>query len=239
MKIRKKLNLSYWFRKIYTSKFYQMIYPNNEILKKKIFTSIYKSKHWAHSNNISNEIVSVSGPGSNLNKGTFVKINFFKKIIKDLKIKSILDMACGDFLWMNKIIEHTNIKYLGIDIVEELIKENNEKFNARNIKFKCCDIINFRTQKKFDLIIIKDLLIHLKNSDILNIIHNLKKMDFKYVALSSSTIKQNKNVIIGQHRQVNLLIEPYNLNQPTFFFKDGGDNNFVYIYKKSELNFEY
>ena len=235
MKIIKKLSLSYWFRKIYTSKFYQMIYPNNEVLKKKIFTSIYKSKHWVHSNNTSNEIVSVSGPGSNLNKGAFVKINFFKKIIEDLKIKSILDMACGDFLWMNKIIEHTNIKYLGIDIVEELIKENNEKFNARNIKFKCCDIINFRTQKKFDLIIIKDLLIHLKNSDILKIISNLRNMNFKYLALSSSAIKQNKDVIIGKHRQVNLLKKPYNLKKPRLSFKDGGKHNFVYFFEKKDL----
>lgn len=235
MKIIKKLSLSYWFRKIYTSKFYQMIYPNNELLKKKIFTSIYKSKHWAHSNNISNEIVSVSGPGSNLNKGAFVKINFFKKIIKDLKIKSILDMACGDFLWMNKIIENTNIKYLGIDIVEELIRENQNKFKKTEITFKCCDVVNYTTIKKFDLIIIKDLLIHLKNSDILKIIKNLRKMNFRYLALSSSTIKQNKDVIIGKHRQVNLLKEPYNLKKPRLSFKDGGKHNFVYIFEKKDL----
>ena len=37
-------------------------------------------------------------------------------------------MACGDFLWMNKIIEQTNIDYLGIDIVEELISENKNKY---------------------------------------------------------------------------------------------------------------
>ena len=235
MKIKKKLNLSYWFRKIYTSKFYQLIHPNNEVLKKKIFTSIYKSKHWVHSNNISNEIVSVSGPGSNLNKGAFVKINFFKKIIKDLKIKSILDMACGDFLWMNKIIDQANIDYLGIDIVKELINENKSKYKKRKIKFKSYDIVNYSTKKKFDLIIIKDLLIHLKNSDILKIIDNLRNMNFKYLALSSSTIKQNKDVIIGQHRQVNLLKEPYNLKKPKLSFKDGGKNNFVYIFEKKDL----
>ena len=235
MKFKKKFNLSYWFRKVYTSKFYQKIYPNNQVLKKKIFTSIYKSKHWVHSDNISNEIVSVSGPGSNLNKGAFIKINFFKKIIKDLKIKSILDMACGDFLWMNKIIEQTNINYLGIDIVEELINENRNKYKKKNINFKSYDIVSYTTQKKFDLIIIKDLLIHLKNSDILKIINNLRNMNFRYLALSSSAIKQNKDVIIGKHRQVNLLKEPYNLKKPKISFKDGDKHDFVYIFEKKDL----
>ena len=144
-------------------------------------------------------------------------------------------MACGDFLWMNKIIEQTNIDYLGIDIVEELISENQNKYKKRNINFKSYDIVSFTTQKKFDLIIIKDLLIHLKNSDILKIINNLRNMNFKYLALSSSTVKQNTDVIIGKHRQVNLLKEPYNLKKPKISFKDGGNDNFVYIFEKKDL----
>ena len=235
MKIKKKLNLNHWLRKFYTSKFYQLIYPNNENLKKKIFTSIYKSNHWAQSDNTKNEIVSVSGPGSNINDKSLIQIKHFKKIIEDLKIKSILDMPCGDFLWMDRVVDKTNIKYLGIDIVKEIIDENKLKYKKDNINFKCVDIVNFTNSEKFDLILIRDLFIHLKNEDILKIIKNVRRLNFKYIAVSNNTVEHNLDVNIGEHRKVNLLKDPYNLKKPNFILNDGESDKFIYFYKKKDF----
>jgi len=236
--LKKKKDINYWLRKIYTSKIYQFFHPNNSFLKKKIFNSIYKSNHWAQSDNVFGEKVSVSGPGSNININNEGFIKLKKNIdnfIKNYKIKSILDMPCGDFLWLNEIIKEKNINYLGIDIVDELIRENTQKYQNDNTFFECYDIINYIPSKKFDLIIMRDFFIHLKNSDIYEIINNLKKMDFKYVALSSSTNKINFEGTIGQHRKVNLLIEPFNLNKPSVVINDGEKDKFIFIFERKDI----
>ena len=237
MHYKSKLNIHYWLRKIYTSKFFQLLPLNQEIIKKKIFTSIYKSNHWSHDQKfLSNEFVSVSGPGSNINTEQFFSlVKNFTQIITDYNIKSLLDMPCGDFLWIHKIIKDRNIDYLGVDIVEELIEENKTKYKNKNFNFENHNILNFSTKKQFDLILIRDLFIHIKNPDILQIIQNVKQMNFRYVALNSYNNKTNKDVIEGQHRKVNLLIEPFNLKQPTYSFKDHEEDKFIFIYDKKNL----
>ena len=63
----------------------------------------------------------MSGYGSE-NKNT---INIKKAIIgmvKDLNIKSILDAPCGDFNWIEKVLNE-DLQYTGGDIVEELINK--------------------------------------------------------------------------------------------------------------------
>ena len=232
MTFKNRLNKNYWLRKIYTSKFYQFLPINKKKLKKKIFTSIYKSNHWVQNGNkLSDEHVSVSGHGSNINTDQFymLKDNFIK-IIKDYKISSILDMPCGDFLWIKRIIENKDIDYLGVDIVEELIINNKKKYQSKNINFQTCDIIDFKTNKYFDLIIIRDLFIHIKNNDIIKILDNLKLMNVKYIALNTYSDIINNDVVVGQHRKVNLLKEPFNLDKPIHFFQDYEHDKYFYLY---------
>ena len=237
MNYKSKLNIHYWLRKIYTSKIFQLLPLNQDKIKKKIFTSIYKSNHWSHDHKfLLPKFVSVSGPGSNINTEQFFSlVKNFSKIINDYNIKSLLDMPCGDFLWIHKIIKERNIDYLGIDIVEELIEKNKIKYKNKNFNFENHNIINFSTNKEFDLILIRDLFIHIKNFDISKIIQNVKRMNFRYVALNSYDNKINKDVIVGQHRKINLLIEPFNLKPPIYSFKDHGEDKFIFIYDKKNL----
>ncbi|OWP85211.1 hypothetical protein BWK59_01325 [Flavobacterium davisii] len=46
-----------------------------------------------------------------------------ERIINNYEIKSILDIPCGDFYWMNKV-NLKSIRYIGGDIVDDLIKRN-------------------------------------------------------------------------------------------------------------------
>ena len=138
MKLKNKLSLDYWQRKLYVSKIYQKFFLNEKELKKKIFTSIYKSQHWVQGQNkLSNQYISVSGHGSNLGTDQFYNLkDNLNKILVNYNISSILDMPCGDFLWMNRVIsQNNNIKYLGLDIVSDLISENITNYKNTNINF--------------------------------------------------------------------------------------------------------
>ena len=237
MNFKNKFNKYYWLRKIYTSKLFQLLQIKNSELKKKIFTSIYKSNHWVQNGNLlPSEFVSVSGHGSNIGTDQYKQlVNNFTNIIDKYKINSILDMPCGDFLWIKEIVRNKDIDYLGIDIVDELIKNNNLKFKNEKNNFQSCDIVNFDNKKKFDLVLIRDLFLHIKNSDIIKIINNLKSMNVKYIALNSYDNKENIDVNIGQHRKVNLLIKPFNLKKPIYSFKDYENDKFFYIYDLETL----
>ena len=218
---KNKFEINYWLRKLYTTKFFQSLPIDKSKLKKKIFTSIYKSNHWVqNSQSLPNKFISVSGHGSNLNTKQYQNLySNFVTMLEKYKINSLIDMPCGDFLWIEKIVNEKKLKYLGIDIVEELIESNKKKNLNKNINFLTKDIVNFYTDEEYDLVLIRDLFIHINNSDIIKILKNLKNINIKYVALNSYSIRLNKDVTIGQHRKVNLLIEPYNLPNPIFSFK--------------------
>ena len=237
MSYKNKFNINYWLRKFYTSNIYQKLVTNNDEIHKQVFTSIYKSNHWVQDDHIlPKNSISVSGHGSNINTNQFFNLQkIFTKIIIDKDINSVLDMPCGDFLWFYEIIKNKNIDYLGIDIVKELIEANRRKYQNKNFSFINYDIVNFDTNKKFDLILIRDLFIHIQNSDIKKIIKNVEKINFKYIALNSYSNKVNKDVIIGKHRKVNLLIEPFNLNQPLEYFKDFENDKFIFLYDKKNF----
>ena len=70
----------------------------------------------------------------------------------------MLDIPCGDFLFMEKFLKNKNIKYTGGDIVEELIQNNKKKY--KNYKFEVFDIINNHKNEKFDILHVKDCLFH-------------------------------------------------------------------------------
>ena len=54
--------------------------------------------------------------------------------IKYNKIKSILDMPCGDFSWMSELIQmNNNVLYTGYDIVKEIIDLNNTIYKLHTL----------------------------------------------------------------------------------------------------------
>jgi hypothetical protein len=48
--------------------------------------------------------------------------------------------------------------------------------------------------------------------------------------------EKNIDVIIGQHRKINLLIEPFNLKEPIYKFRDYEDDKFFYLYDLKTLS---
>jgi len=236
---KNKLNIYYWLRKLYVSKFFQLLPIKKSLLRKIVFTSIFESKHWVQDDhNLSKESISISGHGSNINtKQSNNLISSLLIFFEKYQINSLLDMPCGDFLWMNELIKKkNNIKYHGVDIVDEIIKKNKKLYENENVKFSSCDIIDFYSQENFDLVFMRDFFIHINNSDIKKILINLQKMNINYFAFENYNIKKNEDVIIGKHRKVNLRLDPFNLGEPIYFFKDYEEDKYIYFYEKKSLN---
>lgn len=231
----KYINKYYWIRKLFVNNFFSKLVSQKQ-LNKTVFESIYKSNHWNRSKKFDSS-QSYSGPGSRPNsKQTNNLILELKKFFKDKNIKSFLDAPCGDCAWIKNFFD-SDIKYTGIDIVDDLIDKNKLTYKSQqNVNFYCEDISEYKLDN-YDFVLMRDFFIHLPIPLIKKILNNLRNSNCKYFAFNSyEKCNSNKEISTGQHRQINLLIEPFNLSEPFFKIKEINDfdknqDNFLYIYK--------
>jgi SAM-dependent methyltransferase len=245
MNVKKKLNLYYWLRKIFVSFWFQSFLINIFFIKitkirKIVFFLTYKTNHWNKYTLIDKSNLLVSGPGSfpdsEQTKNLIINL---KDFIKNNQIKTILDMPCGDFAWMKNLLKANNqILYTGYDIVKNIIDYNNQNFKSDRIKFLQKDIVNEKNFDGFDLVFLRDFFIHLPIKDIITVINVLKCSKIKFFASNSyDKILSNEEIAIGEHRKINLSIDPFNLKEvycqfPDIRLSDDSQNDcFINIYK--------
>lgn len=183
---------------------------------KNVFEEIYE-------NNGFGSLESKSGPGSTLEETKKLREKI-KNLIKDKNIKSVVDIPCGDFNWMKEIVFNFD-SYIGGDIVEQAIEENNKRYSNSSIKFIHFDILKDNIPKG-DLLIVRDIIGHLPLNDGVTVISNILKSECKYllsttwakkigdtwaVCTEDEVDRQNEGVEYGRFYPVNLMAEPFNL----------------------------
>jgi len=128
----------------------------------------------------------------------------------------VCDLGCGDFNVGKELVKYTK-KYVAVDIVNNLIIHNKEKFKEDNLEFQCLDIA-VDNLPSGDCAILRQVLQHLSNAEIQQILNKLTA--FKYVILTEHVpvgeFTPNKNIISGQGNRmkkqsgINLLAPPFN-----------------------------
>lgn len=184
------------------------------------FNYIHKHRYWASSKDGS---LSGSGSSKNASKNILKELDNF---ILENNISSILDIPCGDWKWMADF-NMTNIKYTGGDIVQDII-DNNKRYSTDNINFKKINLTS-DSLISCDLIIVRDLLVHLKNDDIFKCLQNIKNHDIKYIGLTHyPNTTKNKNTSWGDRwRPLNMLIDPFNYTDPDYILSDNSNDGSI------------
>ena len=170
-----------------------------------LFTEIYKKNSW-------NGKDSVSGRGSDINQ-TITITKELPLIFKDLFIKTILDIPCGDFHWMRNV-DLLDINYIGADIVVEITEKNSKQYGNDKFKFQTLDLSK-DILPKVDLIFCRDCLVHLSFDEVFSSLKNICRSNSKYLLTTTFTKRfSNRNIITGQWRRLNLNSAPFNLPVP-------------------------
>lgn len=122
------------------------------------------------------------GPGSEL-KSCQKLIDFLEIIIQKYNIKSITDIGCGDLNYMKNLLKKSDIDYIGYDISSNAVKYCNEKFPQYEIKqFNIC---NGKLPGNSELVIVKDVFIHLNDSFVNKALSNiLSNKEIKYLLVT-------------------------------------------------------
>jgi len=181
--------------------------------RKDAFTYIY------HHKDVWEGTESASGIGSTLIATETLRC-VLPAIIKALEVQVLLDAGCGDLNWIKRIPFDVAC-YIGVDIVDELIKVNTEKYNGDWIKFQCLDITKDELPYA-DLILCRDCLQHLSFEDIKAAINNFKRSGAKYL-LATTYVNLHENIHdiqSGCFHLVNLMKKPFNFPEPIFSFDE-------------------
>jgi hypothetical protein len=179
---------------------------------------LYEAFEQAAKDNLWNDPDSKSGPGSNLGQTQVVR-EVLPHLLKQYYVKSMLDVPCGDFFWMKEIKQELSAildKYVGGDIVFDLIERNNQIYSDGKISFQHIDITTDIVPKS-DLIFTRDCFIHLSYQNIYKAINNYKKSNSTYLLVSTYTNPRKNFDVDGFYihgRALNLQRFPFYFPKP-------------------------
>jgi len=185
--------------------------------RERAFETIYESGYW--------EPGKASGHGSTIEATESIRA-VIKKIILEHKVGSVLDVACGDMEWMSVVLEDLHLTkpglhYIGADIVEPLIKENQRKFPS--LDFRHLDFVRDDLPVA-DLIICREALQHLPVADIREALARFSRSGARLllstIHLRRYGIRNRLNIKPGRCRDRNLLLAPFNLPNPIAIYPE-------------------
>jgi hypothetical protein len=134
-------------------------------------------------------------------------------------ITSLLDIPCGDFGWLRTI--DLPIPYIGADIVESLVQDNQRRYGGPNRRFVRLDLTSDPLPRT-DAILCRDCLVHLSFANVFRAIDNIRASGTRYL-LTTTFLEHERNEDIddGDWRMLNLQRPPVNFTPPIDVLVEG------------------
>ena len=187
-----------------------------------VFDQIYRDNVWGDGKG--------SGIGSDA-EHVRPYTRFLQQFLRDRNIRSVVDLGCGDWQFSCEL-DLSGIKYHGVDVATSVIESNRQSFQADNIEFSVLD--TYTALPKADLLICKDVLMHLGWEEVSRIIREaFPKYQFILITsdvqpysklgdayLEARKIRQgmfNENILTGQMTPFDIRLPPYEIPAETIF----------------------
>lgn len=176
------------------------------------FTYIHANNRWGHRE-------SVSGHGSSMEKTSNIRREI-PGLLKTLRISSLFDVPCGDLNWICAI-DLQDIAYTGGDIVRKLISANSKRFDKEEKSFVHIDV-TAQTPPRVDLILCRDLLVHLPLEECRKTIaHFIESGSIYLLTTTYTSASCNTDITAGAWRPINLQLPPFEFPAPIMLMDDG------------------
>jgi hypothetical protein len=175
---------------------------------KQAFTDIYVNRKW-DSGQLTDD--SVSGPGSSIAHTVNIRAEL-PELFKTFGITRVFDAGCGDLNWMSRVLQDSpDVEYTGGDIVDELIEQNQKAYPEHT--FVTVDITRDALPSA-DLMICRECLFHLSDSDIKLALNNFLQSDIAAILMTSDLVDDaNRDIESGDFRWVNFFNTPWNFTK--------------------------
>ena len=133
------------------------------------FSEIYHTKRWGEADGEA----FCSGGGSEAQFAVpYVKL--VQSLIAEHKIRTLVDLGCGDFRVGRMLFPQRDLQYVGVDVVPDLIAHNRSRFGGPQVEFRCANMIDDELPDG-ELCLIREVLQHLTNAEILRVLAKCAK----------------------------------------------------------------
>ncbi|MGA3023284.1 MAG: class I SAM-dependent methyltransferase [Bryobacteraceae bacterium] len=171
-----------------------------------VFTRYWAANTWG-------DAESRSGAGANLRQTAFLR-DELAGLLEDLSIRRLLDIPCGDFHWMKAVQWPSGLSYVGGDIVEPMVKRNNDMYGGRNVSFRTIDVLRDALPEA-DLVLCRDCLVHFSFADVFTALRNLRQSRVKYLLTTHfAGQRDNSNIRTGRWQAISLTARPFGFPPP-------------------------
>jgi hypothetical protein len=174
---------------------------------------------YIHANNLWGDAESASGVGSNLAQ-TQVLRQRLPALLKELQVRHLLDIPCGDYYWLSKV-DLGLASYLGADIVESLIQSNQARYGRGSVSFVSMDLLT-GPLPRVDAILCRDCLVHFSQAHVWQALRRIKESGSTYLLTTTYPTRANdKDIATGEWRALNLEAAPFCLPRPLCAIVEG------------------
>jgi SAM-dependent methyltransferase len=135
---------------------------------------------------------------------------FLERFIVINNIRIVIDIGCGDWQF-SRFLNFDGVRYYGFDVVESVVAQNRALYSSENVTFDIMPL-DFAEMPHADLLIMKDVLQHLLDTEIMR---HKRELFSRYprCLLSNSYRKfetpMNIDVAYGGFRSLDLNAPPY------------------------------
>jgi hypothetical protein len=178
----------------------------------RIFARIYRLNRWGSP-------ASVSGVGSSLEQTAGIRREL-PALFARHQIRTLADAPCGDLSWIRHVTGLELDRYIGIDIVAELIKSLACEPPIPNAEFRQLDVVSDPLPPA-DCILCRDLLVHLSNQQVYRCLRNFRASGSKYLLTTTFPQQTNEDTITGRWRPLNLEAPPFSFPPPLAVILEG------------------
>lgn len=173
--------------------------------RERVFHAIYTSNAWGNHE-------SISGPGSTLERTSAFRQELLP-VLDAFGVKTLLDAPCGDFNWMRELSLNVE-RYVGVDIVTELVEHNQRQYADPSRTFLRLDLISDPLPCA-DAILCRDGLVHFSFDDIAAALRNFMRTGAAcLIATTFPRVDLNVDIPTGDWRWINMERPPFNFPPP-------------------------
>lgn len=170
-----------------------------------IFSAIHAARSWG-------DVESASGPGSTRERAESFLPDLIA-LVRTLGVATLMDAPCGDFNWAQPLADAVS-HYIGVDVVPSLIEANARLQASPRRAFLCADLVS-EPLPAADLVLCRDGLVHLCDSDALAALANFRRTGAKHIILTTFIgDRSNANIANGEWRPLNMERAPFSLPPP-------------------------
>lgn len=128
---------------------------------------------------------------------------FLERFMQEHDIRTVLDVGCGDWQF-SRLVQWGDRFYVGQDVVHALVDQLNSDHGGPLRRF-----VTELPDEPFDLVICKDVMIHLPNAEVMELLERLSH--HKHLLLVNDFSEARVDCERGHYRALDVTGPPFNL----------------------------